>query len=301
MNRNFKSGLVLLGLIFFGLVSQAQQPGQKLASLFQGNQKEVLVAAHRGDWRNTPENSIKSLLNSIENGFDIMELDVKMSKDSQLVVMHDNTIDRSTNGKGKPEDYTLAELKAFRLRNGLGRVTNHTIPTLTEMMEAAKGKIIINVDKGNKWLPQVFEVLKSTGTLAQTIVNVDGNISLQQLQQATAIPEKVYVMVVVAMKRPDALSLIESYKGHQRIVIQPIFDTDTLASIKQLPRIAKKQVLWLNSLWPSLNGGHDDDRAVEENQPEESWGWLLDHQPAIIQTDRPAELLNYLQGKGRHQ
>ena len=301
MNRNYKSGLVLLGLIFFGLVSQAQQPGQKLASLFQGNQKEVLVAAHRGDWRNTPENSIKSLLNSIENGFDIMELDVKMSKDSQLVVMHDNTIDRSTNGKGKPEDYTLAELKAFRLRNGLGRVTNHTIPTLTEMMEAAKGKIIINVDKGNKWLPQVFEVLKSTGTLAQTIVNVDGNISLQQLQQATAIPEKAYVMVVVAMKRPDALSLIESYKGHQRIVIQPIFDTDTLASIKQLPRIAKKQVLWLNSLWPSLNGGHDDDRAVEENQPEESWGWLLDHQPAIIQTDRPAELLNYLQGKGRHQ
>jgi len=301
MNIKYKSGLVLLGLVFFNLVVQAQQPDQKLASLFKGNQKEVLVAAHRGDWRNTPENSIKSLLNSIENGFDIMELDVKMSKDSQLVVMHDNTIDRSTNGKGKPEDYTLAELKAFRLRNGLGRVTNHTIPTLTEMMEAAKGKIIINVDKGNKWLPQVFEVLKNTGTLTQTIVNVDGNISLQKLQQGTAIPENAYIMVVVAMKRPDALSLIESYKGHQRSVIQPIFDTDTLASIRQLPHIAKKQVLWLKSLWPSLNGGHDDDRAVEENQPEESWGWLLKHQPAIIQTDRPAELLQYLQVKGRHQ
>lgn len=301
MNKNFKSGLVLLGLIFLGLVAQAQTPDQKLASLFQDNRKEVLVAAHRGDWRQTPENSLKSLLNSIENGYDIMELDVKMSKDSQLVVMHDNTIDRTTNGKGKPGDFTLAELKTLRLRNGLGRVTNHTIPTLSEMMQAAKGKIIINVDKGNKWLPQVFEVLKNTGTLAQTIVNVDGNIPLQKLQQGTAIPEKAFVMVVVAMKRPDAILLIESYKGHQHSVIQPIFDTDTLASIRQLPRIAKKQVIWLNSLWPSLNGGHDDDRAVEENQPEESWGWLLDHQPAIIQTDRPAELLKYLQVKGRHQ
>ena len=52
--------------------------------------------------------------------------------------------------------------------------------------------------------------------------------------------------------------------------------------------------IWLNSLWPSLNAGHDDDRAVELEEPNQSWGWLLEQGASLIQTDRPAPLLNYL-------
>lgn len=57
--------------------------------------------------------------------------------------------------------------------------------------------------------------------------------------------------------------------------------------------------IWLNGLWPSLNGGHDDDRAVELNQKDESWGWLLEKGASLIQTDRPVQLLQYLKEEGR--
>ena len=52
-------------------------------------------------------------------------------------------------------------------------------------------------------------------------------------------------------------------------------------------------------MWPSLNGGHDDDRAVELNQKDESWGWLLEKGASLIQTDRPVQLLQYLKEEGR--
>ena len=52
--------------------------------------------------------------------------------------------------------------------------------------------------------------------------------------------------------------------------------------------------IWMNSIWPSLNAGHDDDRAVELFQPDESWGWILNQGTTIIQSDRCKELLRYL-------
>ncbi|RZK35961.1 MAG: glycerophosphodiester phosphodiesterase family protein, partial [Pedobacter sp.] len=141
----------------------AQSPAAKLSATFNRTNKQILVAAHRGDWRNAPENSLNALLNCIDKGFDMMELDVKMTKDSQLVVMHDNTIDRTTNGKGKVSDFTFEEISKFKLKNGLGRVTANPIPTFKELMMVAKDKILINVDKGNDHLQEVFKVLQETG------------------------------------------------------------------------------------------------------------------------------------------
>lgn len=300
MNQLIKKTLIFLVFATASFSLKAQNPDKKLAAVFNRNNKEILVAAHRGDWRNAPENSLKALLNSIEKGFDVMELDVKMTRDSQMVVMHDNTIDRTTNAKGKVSDYTLDEILKFKLKNGLGRVTPHGIPTMKEMMLAAKGKIIINVDKGNDHLKEVFKVLEETGTLNQSIVNVGDNIDYAKLKSAERIPEQAYLMVVVDMKRADAAAVTSSYLPNKRSIIQPIFSSDTLENLKTIPEIAKKQVVWLNSLWPSLNGGHDDDKAVEENLKQESWGWLIAKKPSILQTDRPAELLLYLKQAGFH-
>lgn len=279
----------------------AQSPAAKLSATFNRTKKQILVAAHRGDWRNAPENSLNALLNCIDKGFDMMELDVKMTKDSQLVVMHDNTIDRSTNGKGKVSDFTFEEISKFKLKNGLGRVTLNPIPTFKEMMLVAKGKILINVDKGNDHLQEVFKVLQETGTLQQAVVNVGDNIPYQKLTATEKIPADAYIMVVVNMAKPDALDIIKGYQSASKSVIQPVFNNDTLSSLQKLPEIAEKQIVWLNSLWPSLNGGHDDDRAVEQNQKKESWGWLIDFSPVFIQSDRPADLVKYLKERKLHQ
>jgi glycerophosphoryl diester phosphodiesterase len=282
------------------IVSLAQTPAEKLKTVFKGTNKQILVAAHRGDWRNAPENSLNALYNSIRKGFDIMELDVKMSKDSQMVVMHDNTIDRTTNAKGKVGDYTLEELKKFRLKNGLGRVTENQIPTMSEMMLAAKGKILINVDKGNDHLDLVFKVLRETSTIDQAIVNVGDDVPYGELKAKNTIPQDAYLMVVVNVKKNEMQDIIKSYSPNQKTIVQPIFDTDTLANLKLVKQMNGKPLIWLNSLWPSLNGGHDDDRAVEEGEKEESWGWLINYHPVILQTDRPADLLIYLKERGLH-
>ncbi|WP_443947585.1 glycerophosphodiester phosphodiesterase family protein [Pedobacter sp. AW1-32] len=295
-----KTNLSALMILFvaFSFQAKAQEVSAKLNQIFNHNYKGIIVASHRGDWRNAPENSIQALQNCIAKGFDLMELDVKMTKDSQLVVMHDNTIDRTTNGKGKVIDFTLAELKMLRLKNGLGRVTPHQIPTLIEMMQVAKNKILINVDKGNDHLDLVFAVLKQTGTTEQTIVNIGDNVPATEL---VGLPARASIMVVVNMKNANALDLIKGYENIRRSVIQPIFDLDTLENLNSLSTISTQQVIWLNSLWPSLNGGHDDDTAVELGKKDETWGWLLNKKPVFLQTDRPVQLIEYLKSKSLHK
>ena len=71
-----------------------------LAEINNPNSEYVVVISHRGDWRNYPENSIPAIESIIRMGVDMMELDVKMTKDSVLVLMHDKTINRMTTGKG---------------------------------------------------------------------------------------------------------------------------------------------------------------------------------------------------------
>ncbi|WP_316851132.1 glycerophosphodiester phosphodiesterase family protein [Pedobacter agri] len=299
MKNRYYFGVFFLIAIDF-TAAFAQSPAAELSAAFNRTNKQILVAAHRGDWRNAPENSLNALLNCINKGFDMMELDVKMTKDSQLVVMHDNTIDRTTNGKGKVSDFTLEEISKFKLKNGLGRVTTNPIPTFKEMMLQAKGKILINVDNGNDHLPEVFKVLRETGTMQQAVVNVGDNIPYQKLVSAEKIPADAYIMVVVNMAKSDAMEIIKGCQSAAKSVIQPVFNTDTLSNLQKLPEIAKNQIVWLNSLWPSLNGGHDDDRAVEQNQKKESWGWLTDFNPVFIQSDRPADLIQYLKERKLH-
>ena len=87
-----------------------------LAEINDPNSDYVVVISHRGDWRNYPENSIPAIESVIRMGVDMMELDVKMTKDSVLVLMHDQTINRMTNGKGLVKDFTYDSLMTFKLR-----------------------------------------------------------------------------------------------------------------------------------------------------------------------------------------
>ena len=85
--------------------------------------------------------------------------------------MHDKKIDRTTTGKGYPADYTLEELRQFRLKSGFsGHKTAHLIPTLEEVMSLCKGKILVNIDKGYDYFKDVYAVLKETGTVQQCII-----------------------------------------------------------------------------------------------------------------------------------
>ena len=68
-------------------------------NLLGNHPDKILVVSHRADWRNAPENSLQGIQNCIDMGVDMVEIDLKRTKDGHLVVMHDKTINRTMNGK----------------------------------------------------------------------------------------------------------------------------------------------------------------------------------------------------------
>lgn len=261
---------------------------------------KVSVISHRGDWRNTPENSIRAIQNCIDLGVNMVEIDIKKTKDNELILLHDKTLDRTTTGKGFPQDYTLAEIKQMRLRNGAGVATSHQIPTLEEAMIVAKGKIWVNIDKGYDYFDLVEKVLEKTGTTQQVLIKA-GLPYQKVVAENKAVLDKLFFMPIIDMANPDAMTMVEEYiKNMQPKVFEVCFTQIDQALQNVLDRIQKSgSKVWINTLWPSLCAGLNDDRAVEENQQDSIWGKVIEMGASFIQTDRPKELVNYLRNQGK--
>ena len=137
----------------------------------------VMVASHRADWQFAPENSLESLKNAIAFGADIIETDVRMTKDGHIVIMHDYAVNRTTNGSGYIGDLTLDEIRALRLRDNLGAMSPYQVPTLEEFIAVAKGKAWLYLDKAIYDLPgpeegtlvrKLLEIARANGLRVQT-------------------------------------------------------------------------------------------------------------------------------------
>ena len=111
------------------------------------SETNIFVAAHRGFCAKYPENTLLAFQKALELGVDQIETDVRITKDGQLVLIHDATLERTTNGTGKVCDYSLEELK--RLDAGRGQ----TIPTLRELLELVKDHPTITLDLELKEYP----------------------------------------------------------------------------------------------------------------------------------------------------
>lgn len=269
--------------------------------LHEGN-NSVLVVSHRADWRNAPENSLQAIQNCIDMGVDMVEIDLKRTKDGHLILMHDKTINRTTTGKGNPEDYTLEELRQFRLKSGAGHKTRHLIPTFEEVMTLCKGKIMVNVDKGYDYFEEAYDILEKTGTVQQCIIKSDLPYEQVKMEKGEVI-DKMIFMPVVKLHKDDAEAIIDGYLSHMKPQAFELgFDNDSAEVQRLIKKVRDSGArIFINSLWPELCGGHDDDRAVELHQPDESWGWIIGQGAKLIQTDRPALMLEYLKTKKLHK
>jgi glycerophosphoryl diester phosphodiesterase len=139
----------------------------------------TLLAAHRGGALLWPENSLLAFQNAVALGADFIEFDVHLSRDGEVVVVHDPTLDRTTSGSGPVKDRTAAELKALRLKDRTGAVTEETVPTLDEVAAvAAKGKrrmlLEVKVDASRARYPgieeKVLAILDRHGMAGSTVV-----------------------------------------------------------------------------------------------------------------------------------
>lgn len=295
-----KIHIAIVLLILFSDIIQAQTHADKLIGILEDSgSKYIFVAAHRGDWRNAPENSIKALKKSIEMGVDIMETDVRFTKDSVLVLMHDTTIDRTTTGKGKLSDYTYAELQKFYLTGGLNRKTYERIPTFEEFMLTAKGKILINVDKSWEYIDKIVDVLKKTGTLRQALIKGEDSYTEVNAKYGSLLNDIFYIPIVKE-EQTNLNAFVDEYLNKTRpIAFEILYSFEKSPVFEQIKKMKQRgRRIWVNTLWGEMCAGHEDERALDS--PNENWGWVIEHGATMIQTDRPAELLEYLKRKRLH-
>lgn len=123
----------------------------------------ILISGHRGYWLHTeyPDNSLEGLQYATGLIPDIFfEVDPRLTKDSTVVLMHDATLDRTTNGTGKVSDHTLEELKLLNLKDYQGDLTKFGVPTLKETIKWSIGKAVLNLDKKDVPLKLIVDIIK---------------------------------------------------------------------------------------------------------------------------------------------
>ena len=146
---------------------------------FTGNDP-ILIAGHRGGMvKGFPENSIATFENTLKHTPAFFEIDPRLTKDSVMVLMHDVTLDRTTTGKGKLSDYTYEELKKFRLKDAEGNVTDFPIPTLSEVIEWARGKTVLNLDHKDVPLAMTAALIKKHNADAFVMLTVHSAAEMQ--------------------------------------------------------------------------------------------------------------------------
>lgn len=297
-----KKTFLLVILTIFSLNILAEERSERLRDNLFNNPKYVTIVAHRGDWRNHPENSIPAFQSCIDMGIDMIEIDLQRTKDGKLILMHDRTVDRCTNGKGKIADMTYEEIQKLLLRpQHSASVTRNHIPTLEEVLVLCKGKILINIDKGYDYFQQVYELMEKTGTTSQVIIKSSNSLEKVKNENGTVL-DKVIYMPIVNLNDKNAENSIDDFITIHPVAIECCISkyNDKVERLLQKIRDAGIKI-WINSIWASLCDGHDDDRAVELGEPDESWGWILDRGGTVIQTDRPYDLLQYLKNNKRHK
>lgn len=276
--------------------------GQLIKQLNNSNGSDVLVIAHRADWRNYPENSLEAMLSCIEMGADMIEIDVAKTKDNQLVIMHDRTLDRTTTGEGFVSNCTLDSLRTLHLINGAGIPTKYKIPTLEEALKLCKGRILVNLDKSYEYFNEVYRIAIKTGTQNQIVVKGYDLTADQVLSDfGTKLDTIIFMPIINLDKQKDALKIIDDYQTKLKVkAIEIVFSKDTSEVLNRFSQIKNKgSRVWVNSLWASLNAGFEDDVAVKNK--DSIYGWYLRKGVNMIQTDRPQMLIDYLKSKNRHK
>ena len=287
-----------LQTVFAQTENRAEQIRQRI---YDQDKSSVIVVAHRGDWRYAPENSLEAIRHSIAVGVDVVELDLQLTKDSVLIIMHDSKLDRTTTGSGAVKDFTLAEIKQLKLKNGCGIKTKCVVPTLEEALLEAKGKVLVNLDKADRYFDLLYPVLEKTGTERQIIMK--GQKTAEEVLKLWGqYLDKVIYMPVVNLDKTDAREKMAGYMEKLKPAAYELcYPTDDMVDYPlQIKKdLEGKALIWYNTLWDTLCGGHDDDLSLEDCDA--SFGFLVDKLGAtIIQTDRAEHLLNYLRSRKLH-
>jgi glycerophosphoryl diester phosphodiesterase len=237
--------------------------------------RHVVAISHRGEHLHHPENTIPAFQEAIRVGADFIEVDVQTTSDGKLVLSHDATVDRCTNGKGRVSEMTLEQVEA--LDAGIKKAPEFAgtkIPTFDQALELARGKIGIYVDVKNASAQDLVTHIDGQGMTDHVVIYCKANLC----KQIEDLNPKLKVM-------PESDSVEHSHMLVDLLRPKVIafgagdFTPEIIAVVKQ----ANAQIYV--------------DRMGTTDGPE-GWQSAIDAGADGIQTDRPGPLVEYLREKG---
>jgi len=178
------------------------------------NIKTPWVIGHRGYHAKYPENTLVSFEAAIKAGADMIELDVMLSRDRKVVVIHDAILARTTNGKGSVADFTLAELKQLDAGSWLdAQFTDQQIPELSEVLDLVNGRVYMNIEiKSN-----TYELHHPPDAIEKQVVDLIGQKNL--LDTAIISSFDVNILEQIAfMRNTPATAFISKKPANKKTV-----------------------------------------------------------------------------------
>ena len=279
--------LAAIGIIFYSCKSNKAAKNyntnaaiEKIADLTEDN---ILVCAHRSFHTNAPENSLQSIKNAIQAKIDIIEIDVRTTKDSVLVLMHDKDIDRITTGKGLIKNYTFSELQKFKLKIK-DSITEDNIPLLEDALKMAKGKVIVNLDLKAVNYKQLYQMLKKYD-MEKEVISYTGTV--KEVNKMLSI-DSIYAVMPLVKTKEEMLYYHQNTKSPLQHFTDESFTQENMQWIHK-----NNKIVFINTLWD------EDDTFIYGKM--EAMDRVIALKPAIIQTDHPLLLINYLRSKKLHK
>ena len=266
----------------------------------------VIVVAHRGCHNPAPrhhlgpapENSLPALEHCVAIGVDVMETDVLRTADGHLVMLHDDSVDRTTNGSGRVAALSLAQLRTLRLRQNLGGaaapLTDARIVTLDEMLAAARGRILLNLDIKAAIYPEVIDAVVRAGAQDRVFIKTEAGIATPPLAGLTPYERVPFMPILLnAEGKADlAAVLARQLDGKRPIGVElPRLRPEQLPPVVALARAHGLRLL-VNTIFEGfVEGAYSDLDALRD--PAAVWGRLLAEGVTVFQTDEPEALLAF--------
>lgn len=239
---------------------------------------KLIVIAHRGDHTTAPENTLKAFSDAIATGVDYVEVDVRSTRDGELVVMHDATIDRMTTTHGKVNDFNWQELQKLEVIDKVHpEFGKHAIPSFSQVLQLCKGKTGIYLDFKDGNIEKAWQLIREHGMANNVVVYLNSEDQLDAWKKhAPGVP--------LMASLPDSVKSIESYRRFQSIVHNEIVDGNYRDYNAALVRGINEngQSVWI------------DVQSPDEN--ERVWSKVLALGVQGMQTDHPRELIRWREG-----
>lgn len=249
-------------------------PGFALAPV-----RPIIAIAHRGEHLKHPENTLPALQAAIDLGMDYAELDIRTTADNKLVLMHDPTVDRMTNGHGEVAKMTLEELRKLNAGAKFGpQFADTKIPTFEEVLRLAHGHIGIYVHVKSVAPQALIDILEHEGMLESVVIFCEDQTYHRQIH---ALRPDIKVMPEAVDRKTIEAAIAEL---HPKVIAFEAadFHDDLIALAKQ------------------AGAAIYVDRFDEVDNAAGYQG-AIDRGADGIQTNRPEDLMNFLRSKGYHK